>query len=60
MFITFLAFLLIQKVDVSAITVKSTSRELDGEGFSNCQGTFVEWFSVINVCNDLRLVNIRL
>ena len=41
-FIIFLAFLLMQKVNVTAITVKNTSRELDGESFSNCPGTFVK------------------
>ena len=55
-FIICLAFLLMQKVNVTAITVKSTSRELDGESFSNCQGTFVKLFSVINFCNVLSFV----
>ena len=52
-FIICLAFLLIQKVNVTAITVKNTSRELDGESFSNCPGTFVNQFSVISFCSDL-------
>ena len=39
-FIICLAFLLMQKVNVTAITVKSTSRELNEESFSNCPGTF--------------------
>ena len=55
-FIICLAFLLIQKVNVTAITVKSTSRELDGKSFLNCPGTFVKQFSVINFCSDLSLV----
>ena len=54
-FIICLAFLLIQKANVTAITVKSTSRELDGESSSNCQGTLVKQFSVINFCGDLSL-----
>ena len=41
-FIIFLAFLLMQKVNVTAITVKNTSRRLDGESFSNFPGTFVK------------------
>ena len=52
-FVICLAFLLIQKVDVTAITVKSTSRELNEESFSNCPGTLVKLFSVINFCSDL-------
>ena len=52
-FIICLAFLLIQKVDATAITVKSTSRELNEESFSNCPGTLVKLFSVINFCSDL-------
>ena len=36
-----LAFLLIQKVDVSVITVKSTSRELNGRRFSSCPSKFL-------------------
>ena len=52
-FIICLAFLLIQKVNVAAITVKSTARELDGESFSNCPGTFMRQFSAINFCGDL-------
>ena len=55
-FIIFLAFLLMQKVNVTVITVKNTSRELDGESFSNCPGTFVKQFSVINFCSNLSLV----
>ena len=51
-FIICLASLLMQKVNVTAITVKSTSRELD-ESFSNCPGTFVNQFSVISFCSDL-------
>ena len=47
-FIICLAFLLMQKVNVTAITVKSTSRELYEESFSNCPGTFVKLFFVIN------------
>ena len=40
-----LAFLLIQKVDVAAITVKSTSRELDWKSYLNCPGKFsFYWF----------------
>ena len=40
-FIICLAFLLMHKVNASAITARSTARELDGESFSNCPGTFV-------------------
>ena len=54
-FIICLAFLLIQKVNVAAITVKSIARELDGENSSNCPGTFVKQFSVINFCGDINL-----
>ena len=36
-FIIYLAFQLIQKVNATAITVKSTSRELNGESFSTAQ-----------------------
>ena len=59
-FIICLAFLLTLKVNVTAITVKSTSRELDGESFSHCPGTFVKQFSVITFCRDLTLLTRRL
>ena len=54
-FIICLAFLLMKKVNVTAITV-NTSRRLDGESFSNCPGTSVKQISVINFCSDLSLV----
>ena len=59
-FIICLVFLLTQKVNVTAITVKNTSRELDGESFSHCPGTFVIQFSVITFCRDLTLLTRRL
>ena len=59
-FIICLVFLSIQKVDVSAITVRSTSGELDGRGFSNFPGTFVSLFSVTNFSSVLHSVTIRL
>ena len=46
-FIICLAFLLMHKVTVTAITVKSTSRDLDGENFSNCPGTFLFYHFII-------------
>ena len=53
-FIICLAFLLIQKVNVTAITVKSTSRELDGKSFLNCPGTFLLCrFIIVYRCSDL-------
>ena len=55
-FIICLAFLLMQKVNVTAVTVKNTSRELYEESFLNCPGIFVKQFSVINFCSDLSLV----
>ena len=59
-FITCLAFLLIQKVHVSAITVRSTSGELDGRNFLNFPGTFVSLFSATNLSSVLQSVTIRL
>ena len=48
-----LAFLLIQTVVATAITVKSTSRELDGKSFSNCPGTFLfPRLTIVYPCSD--------
>ena len=53
-FIICLAFLLIQKVNVTAITVKSTSRGLDEKRFSKYPGTFLfPHFIIVYLWSDL-------
>ena len=42
------------KVNVIAITVKNTSRELDGKSFLSCPGTFLFCrFIIVCRCSDL-------